>query len=270
MRLELSVSQKPKLSPTKLSTYLACALKYRWTYVHPHRWLIRDKHYYSFGTSLHTVLEKVFEGGTLDIPVEEFDALYEESWIEAGYSSSEAMQEAYGEGKELIQKFVEKERLAPKIEGKTIAVERTFKKEMEGFVLVGRVDRLIQTNDGFLEIVDYKSRRRSVTPDDVANDLAMGCYQLLVSEAYPGEKVRARIIALAADEEAVYGLSPAELSQLEADLNKLATQMLGTDWFDADPQYKSVCRSCDFSSLCLKQTQFKANWEDDQRVSANS
>ncbi|MEQ1821146.1 MAG: PD-(D/E)XK nuclease family protein [Fimbriimonadaceae bacterium] len=262
--------QKPKLSPTKISTYLACALKYRWTYVHPHRWLIRDKHYYSFGQSLHTVLERVFEGKSLEIPMEELDALYEESWIEAGYSSSEAMQEAYGEGKELIEKYVEREKAIPKLEGKTIAVERTFKKELNDFVLVGRVDRLVEGPDGTLEIVDYKSRRRGVSSEDVANDLAMGCYQLLVKEAFPGKKVQARIIALAAEEEASYSLSESEHELLESDLNKLGHQILGTDWFEAESEYKPICRTCDFSSLCLKGPQFKIRWEQDQSVSANS
>lgn len=206
----------------------------------------------------------------MDVSVQELNALYDESWIEAGYSSSEAMQEAYGEGKEIIEKFVERERASPRFEGTTIAVERTFRREMDDFILIGRVDRLLRTSDGVLEIVDYKSRRRGVTAEDVANDLAMSCYQLLVREAYPEEPVRARIIALAGEEEATYSMSPDELNQLELDLNKLGNQMLSTDWFDAESEYKSVCRSCDFSSLCLRQPLFKANWENDQRVSANS
>ena len=78
--------------------------------------------------------------------------------------------------------------IAPLIEGKTIAVERTLKLEMSDFVLVGRVDRLVELGDGTLEIVDYKSRRKRVTAEDVANDLAMSCYQMLVRHAYPGRK----------------------------------------------------------------------------------
>lgn len=243
------------MSPSKITTYLACALKYRWTFVHPHRWLVRAKHYYSFGSSLHTVLEKAYEK---DLAPQELDAVYDESWIDAGYASAEAMQEAYGEGKELIERYLDAERQLPTY-GKTIAVEKLLRMDCGEFDLVGRVDRLVQAEDGAIEIIDYKTRRPAVTPEEVKNDIAMSIYQLLVRDGYEGPR-RARIVALGGNTSAVASLSDEELDELDFDVKELGRRIMNHDWFELRAEYKSVCHGCDFLTLCRRDPEFESDF----------
>src|SRR5579862_10058155 len=172
--------RKPSLSPTKLSIYLACPVKYRWTFIDDRGKLyLRAKSYYSFGTTLHRVLERFHSSD--DAGVETTDqvmATYEENWIDAGFSSVEEMAEAFHEGKEMLERHVDEIRKR-ETTAKILFVEKQLKLDMGSFDLTGRIDRIDEHDDGTLEIVDYKTGRDEVTVEDVANDIAMNCYQLL-------------------------------------------------------------------------------------------
>jgi len=174
------VSRKPSISPTKLSIYLACPVKFRWTYVDGRgRWYLKAKSYYSFGTTLHKVLERFYDDRDRGVQTtEEVISAYDESWIDAGYRSGEEMAEAYGEGREILERHVRTatiDRVAA-----TKFVERQLKVDMGHFNLIGRLDRVDEYPDGSLEIVDYKTGRETVSTEDVAGDLAMSIYQLLL------------------------------------------------------------------------------------------
>lgn len=245
--------RKPTLSPTKITTFLACPVKYRWSYVDARgKWYLRSKSYYSFGLTLHRVLQRFHDGGDLGVTTtEEVKAAYEENWMDAGFSSAEEMAEVYNEGLEILERHVEQAATRP-AKGKTLFVERQFDLDFDRFRLIGRIDRVDEYPDGTLEIVDYKSGRAGVTPEDVAADIAMGCYQLLVRRKYPDRKVVATIFALRSGEEATALMTDEELDQFERDLVILGTLILDEDYFDAVPKLKSICAGCDFQPLCLK------------------
>lgn len=248
------MSRKPTLSPTKITTYLACPVKYRWTYVDAQgRWYLRAKSYYSFGTTLHKVLQRFHdEGDTGVTTTDEAIAAMEESWIDAGFTSAEEMQEAFGEGKEILAAHIAAVRERPR-EAKTLFVEKMLRREFNEFTLIGRIDRVDEYPDGALEIVDYKSGRQDVSIEDVQSDLAMSAYQLLLKRIYPEKSVRATIVALRTGRQASYEMSELELDEFEADIDTLGRQIIGTDFYeDVSPKPKELCYRCDFMNLCRK------------------
>jgi putative RecB family exonuclease len=222
-----------------------------WTYVDPRgKWYFKAKSYYSFGSTLHKVLERFHDSGDTGVTtVGDALRVYEESWIDAGYSSPEEMQEAFGEGREIVQSAVE-EALSRDV--KVLAVEKMLRYDMGSFALVGRIDRLDEHEDGRIEIVDYKSGRRAVTSDDVESDLAMGIYQLLVRRNFPDRECFATIHALRAQSSASASLSVEDLEVLESDLKMLGEQILSTGVEDVIPRSKTLCEACDFLALCRK------------------
>ena len=183
-----SLKNKETLSPSKISTYLACPTKYKWTYIDKRgRWYLRSKSYYSFGTSLHSVLQRFHDDGDKGVTTtSEAIAALEESWIQAGYASQDEMMQALSEGKRIVENYIDNYVSAP-VTSKTMFVEKLLKFDVGEFVLIGRIDRLDEREDGSLDIVDYKSGRSSVSSEDIATDLAMGCYQLLFRHHYPGK-----------------------------------------------------------------------------------
>lgn len=251
------MSRKPTLSPSKLSTYLACPVKYRWTYVDARgKWYVRAKSCYSFGSTLHRTLEQFHSGGRAGVPTtDEVLAAYEENWIDAGYSSPEEMAEAHGDGKAMLLQFVERERTRE--EGRRTAfVERLFRLDLDDFDLIGRPDRIDEHEDGTYEIVDYKTGREQVCSDDVANSLAMSVYQLLVRRTFPDRAVRATICALRTGASASHALTDEELDALEASLRELGARILSDDFFEFEPRLKHICDRCDFIPLCKRHGAF--------------
>ena len=240
-----------------MTTYLACPMKYLWTYVDARgKWYLKAKSYYSFGTTLHKVLERFHDSGDSGVTtVGDALKVYEESWLEAGYSSPEEMQEAFGEGREIVINTIEEElRRDPDV--RTVAVEKFLRSDLGPFVLIGRIDRIDQYPDGTLEIVDYKSGRWQVTEDDVKSDLAMACYQLLIRKNFPGVPVKATIHALKAKMKATASMTDAELASFEADIRLLGEQMLATTIEDHSPSVKPLCEDCDFLTLCKKDPRY--------------
>ena len=186
---------------------------------------------------------------------EETWAIYDENWIEAGFNSAEEMAEAYGEGKLILERHVEEHKKRPTT-SQTLFVERQLKLDMEEFELVGRLDRVDQHEDGTLEIIDYKSGRDSVDQDDVKFDLALGCYQLLLRHKFPGQPVKATVIALRTGQSATASLSNEELEELAGDLHSLGLRILTEEFHEIFPTHKQICSRCDFIPLCRKHEEF--------------
>jgi hypothetical protein len=247
------VSRKPTISPSKITTYLACPVKYRWTYVDDRgKWYLKAKSYYSFGTTLHRVLERFHDSEGAGVETtQELMAAYEESWMSAGFTSGEEMAEAYGEGKQILERHVERSKLKPSTT-KTLFVEKQIKLDMGPFNLVGRIDRIDEHDDGTLEIIDYKTGWREVSASAISDDIAMSCYQLLVKSLYPERRVLATIQALRSGDEASYEMPAAELAEFRSDITFIGGQMLGHDYEYLTPTYKRICPSCDFLVLCRK------------------
>lgn len=248
---------KPTLSPSKITTYLACPVKYNLTYKDPRgRWYLKSKSYYSFGTSLHAVLQRFHDAEDAGVTTtHEAVAALEESWIEAGYGSQEEMMQAMDEGKAIVTEYLEAIAREP-VTAKTLFVEKSLRLDLGPFVLIGRIDRVDEQEDGSLEIVDYKSGRQTVAAQEVADDLAMACYQLLLKSAYPDRAVSASILALRSNTKASAGLSDEERARFQDDLVALGPEILGRDFESLAPRRKVICDGCDFLPLCEKHVDF--------------
>lgn len=259
------VARKPSLSPSKISTYLACPDKFKWTYIDDRgKWYLRAKSYYSFGSTLHKVLQRFHDAGDTGVTTtHEAGAALEESWIEAGYSSQEEMMEAMAEGKAIVESYVESVQ-AQKVTASTLYIEKLLRTDMGPFTLVGRLDRVDEHEDGSLEIVDYKSGRRGVTEEEVATDLAMCCYGLLLGAKHPESAISASIIALRSGEKATVQFEPDVMAEFRKDLVVLGNEILGRDFENLVPAQKELCSSCDFLPLCTRHPDFDPPTEPDR------
>jgi RecB family exonuclease len=220
------------------------------------RWYVRAKSYYSFGASLHSVLERFHnsnDGGVATTA--EAVAALEESWIDAGYGSQEEMMQALAEGKELLTQHLE-DHARHAVTAKTLYVEKMLRLDMGEFNLVGRLDRVDEHEDGRLEIIDYKSGRDTVSQDEIECDLAMACYQLLLREAHPGRKVEASIVALRTNARATASLSDEGAEEFRHDLLFLGDEILNRDYEGMTPRSKILCRRCDFVDLCRSHPEY--------------
>lgn len=248
-----AMARRPTLSPTKIMTFLACSHKYYWTYLDPRgKAMLRAKDYFSFGSSVHLALQRLHDSRDTEVQTpEQAVKAFQQGFIVAGYANPEAAQDALNRGQEIVKRYAA-EAIATGVVTKTLFTEKMLRANLGDFDLIGRVDRVDQFEDGVLEIVDYKSKRQSVTSEEVASDLAMGCYQLMLSKAFPEAKIQARIVAVQSGASAVHQMSQEELIQLEGDIKQFAQLIFGYDFETNLPQKHALCEHCDFRPLCSR------------------
>ena len=220
---------------------------YRWLYVDKrYMWFVRAKSYFSFGTSLHQALQRFHDSNDLGVQTtEEAVASLEENWMTAGYSSPEEAAEALAEGRVLLEGHIAA--AAAVEDGATnLYVEKDLQLNMGEWVLSGRVDRIDEYPDGTIEIVDYKSG----SVENPVYDIAMGCYALLARPLFPDRPIKTTLVSLSTQEKLSALRDEDELREFEADLRRLATEILHRDYPTIDPKPKPLCKSCDFLRVC--------------------
>jgi CRISPR/Cas system-associated exonuclease Cas4 (RecB family) len=257
----------PQISPSKLTTYLACPVKYRWSYVDGRaRIYRRARPAFSFGTSLHRALESFAKDEGVPT-AEAIAAELEQSWISAGYRDADEMQEAFGEGKQILEDFVSAG-LLREPGSKTLQLEANLSYDFEKFRLTGRVDRIDELADGTLEIIDYKTSRSSLSPADVEANIALSCYQFLLKQENPDRRVQARLISLTNQATAAWEMPEDTMAQFQEDVRVLGEWILKEDYADLLPKVKAICKSCDFLPLCRKHEEFA--WAEPAGIGAGT
>jgi putative RecB family exonuclease len=242
--------RKPTLSPTRISAYLECAMKYRYLYIDKiGRFYVRSRPGYSFGSTLHRVLQDFHaEGGVQS--AEQMAAQLHQRWVAAGYESAEQEEAFRAAGAEIVQLYHSASQEQAAAEVITLFTEKTIKTDMGPFVLTGRVDRIDQHGDGTLEVVDYKSGRLEVSPEDVAGSLAMSIYQLILRRTYPGTRVVATIYALRSGMRASAEMTDEEAEQFGRDILALGEEILSRDFDGVEPERIEACEYCEFLPRC--------------------
>ena len=247
-----SGGRKPTLSPTRIGTYLECAVKYRYIYQDKiGRFYTKARAGYSFGSTLHNVLQDFHEQGATHTPEALVEDL-EQKWIGAGYRDAEQEAAHREAGQQIVQAYhaAHQERIVAQVE--TIATEKTISCDMGRFKLTGRVDRIDRHADGRLEIVDYKSGRWDTSPEEVANSLAMCCYQLILKRLHPEAPVSGTIYCLRSGHQATVELEHDTLEEFARELTLLGNEILDEDYNALRPVPLDICPDCDFLPRCSR------------------
>ena len=246
--------RKLMLSPTRISAFLECPLKYKFVYVDRiGKFYYRPKPGNAFGGTIHRVLQGLHQPGAEQVSVGQLIENYRQAWVSMGYADTHEEQEFKAAGEQILRDYVS---LTPPKDVKTLFTEKMVKWDMEDFILAGRLDRLDEHPDGALEIIDYKSGRLSATEEEVRNDLAMSIYQFIVRRLNPGRRVFGSIYCLAGGVKASAELSEEELSEVDEGTRRVASAIIGAEEYR--PRRWEGCEECDFYRICAKQPWFRS------------
>jgi putative RecB family exonuclease len=243
----MPASRKLRLSPTRLQLYRFCPKAYHYYYVRKLRWG-QISAGFALGGSLHRTLEAFHREGPTE-NVADLLSQFTSAWSTQGFRDVAEESEHFTAGEEMLRRYFEE---AVRSERETVFVERTFSLEYPRYVLFGKLDRLDRLPSGELEVVDYKSGRRTVSEEDVRGSLALALYQLVVARTYPMEPVRAAIYCLRTGATASVLRSTEELSELEEGFRSLAERIL--DEVDYAPTPGPHCAECAFQRICPAST----------------
>jgi putative RecB family exonuclease len=264
------VPQVPALSYSSYRTYLECPLRYRFLYID--KLPEAPRGYFTFGRVVHTVLEELVrpmvrpparrvsetesqrtldEWHRPDAPTpgpwmtpEELLALYDRSWLSAGYTSPEEEARYRALGREMLLRYHDQlVREAPH----PVAVEEHLEARWDGIPIHGYIDRIDRTPAGGLDVVDYKTSR-DLSNEDARDSDQLSLYQVLVQSNY-SEPVESLTL---------YHLrsltplrtAPRERGTLSTLHDRLGTVTDGIRAEAFEPNPGRQCSRCDFQSRC--------------------
>jgi RecB family exonuclease len=243
----LKFMPKPAFSPTQFSIYLRCPLKYKLAYVDKlARRFGRARASLTLGGAAHRALQTFCEnGGPNAFSPDVLLALFEANWRNVGFASPEEEQRHYEAGRLMLLDFYEAEKARPSM---TIFVEKTVKQDRGEYVLTGKIDRLDRLPDGSLEIIDYKSGREELDEADVANEVGLMAYEVLIRSRYPDAPIRVAIVALRINRRVSVLRSPEESAEVADYLDELAHLMIADEVYPG--RILESCSHCDFRRIC--------------------
>ncbi len=261
------------LSYSSLRTYLECPL--RWKFLYVDKLPEAPRSYFSFGRTIHSVLEELVrpflvpeavprksagasqrrldewqageamvEGHPQPLTKDQLLATYDRLWVREGYASPEEEHRYKGLGENLLLRYYDQfleEHPRP------VAIEEYLQSTLDGIPVHGYVDRIDLTSRGGLEVLDYKTSREMAAHEARQSD-QLTLYQVLVENNY----------ALPVEHLTLYHLrsltphrsaarSPTTLAHLSQKVGEVADGIRSQRF---DPTPGRQCERCDFRALC--------------------
>ena len=152
----------------------------------------------------------------------------------------------------MVQAYREAYEERAAMQTETILTEKQIKTDMGGFWLAGRIDRVDRHADGSLEVIDYKSGRWETTSAEVAEDLAMNIYQLILGRNYPGSRVFATIYCLRSGIQASAEMTAEEAERFGVEMRVIGEEIISRDFENVEPVRIHSCERCEFSPRCQR------------------
>ncbi|HEX2315952.1 MAG TPA: PD-(D/E)XK nuclease family protein [Thermomonospora sp.] len=164
-------------TPSRLNTWLDCPRRYRMTYLdRPAPPKGPPWAHNSLGASVHNALAAWWRLPPPERTPAAAGSLLLRGWITEGYRDEEQSAAWRERARAMVEEYAS--RLDPADE--PLGVERTVAAKTARIALQGRIDRL-DSRDGALVVVDYKTGRRTPSPDDARGSLALALYAVAAS-----------------------------------------------------------------------------------------
>jgi RecB family exonuclease len=172
-------------TPTRLGTWLDCPRRYRMTYLdRPAPAKGPPWAHNSLGASVHNALAGWWRLPRAQRTVESAGDLLDRGWIDEGYAGPAQSQRCRGTAREMVERYTSA--LDPRTEPR--GVERTVGAHTTRIVVSGRIDRLDArrnpAGDTELVVVDYKTGRRPLSPDDARASMPLALYALAAARIF--------------------------------------------------------------------------------------
>jgi putative RecB family exonuclease len=245
-------------TPTRLETWLDCSRRYRMAYLDrpPPRkgppWA-----HNSFGASVHNALAAWWR---LPLPrrtVAAASDLTRQAWIEEGYASPAESARYAERAAAMVERYVAG--VDPAAE--PLGLERTVGMRTERIALTGRIDRLDERRDADdgreLVVVDYKTGRRPLSPDDARGSLPLALYALAVQRVFRAPCHRVELHHLPTGT-----VHAAEHSAESLARHTRRAESIAAECAQADERYRAGLAARDFDSVFPPRTGPGCSWCD--------
>ncbi len=246
-------NKKLTLSATKIETYLSCPKKYEFFYIYnlPQK----PKPYFSFGNSVHKVLEILIKNYIYNSQENnpnklfvKFLELLKDNWIKEGYDNKEQMKEYFDTAIKIAKDIINIE-LKRKKDRKILDVERRFNIKYKDEVNInGIIDRIDDLGNK-IEVIDYKTSNSMKDFKDLKQDVQLYVYKKAVEELY--QKKVSKISLWYVMHNNYVSVNTNEIDE-ETIVKKIQNVIEGIKNKKFEPKPSFLCNYCDFQNICDK------------------
>ncbi|WP_093619651.1 RecB family exonuclease [Actinoplanes philippinensis] len=246
-------------TPSKLGAYTDCPRRYRYSYVdRPSPPKGPPWAHNSLGASVHTALKNWYMAPVERRVPESLPALLKATWVREGYRDVEQERVTYQRALDWLESYVAT--LDP--EDEPLGVERVVAAKTSVLALNGRADR-IDTRVGpagpEAVIVDYKTGRSGLSPDDARGSQALALYAFAAERMFrrPCRRVELHHLptgTVVAHEHTEESLNRQVRRAEETAQDIMAAEKAVAGGADPDAEFPvnpgSLCGWCDFRKVC--------------------
>jgi putative RecB family exonuclease len=222
-------------TPTRLSTWLDCPRRYRFSYLdRPAPPKGPPWAHNSLGASVHNALAGWWRLRRAERTVSAAGELLDRGWIEEGYAGPAQSEGQRAQAREMVERYAAT--LDPAAE--PLGVERTVGAHTDRIVVSGRIDRLDARRgpggDTELVVVDYKTGRRPLSTDDARASLPLALYALAAGRIFHRPCRRVELHHLPTGE-----IHAWEHSQATLDRHVRRAEEIAAECRDADESFRA-------------------------------
>ncbi len=232
----------PRVSFSRLDTFEQCPKKYELRYKIKAKTARPD--YFEFGTIIHTTFELFLKqliatGHEGPIPAAVALQIYAETWAACGCVD----QSLFEEGQTIVTKWCE--RFGHLQRGRVLALEKPFRVSIAGHQVAGIVDRVDQIDERTIRVIDYKTSKAWMLPDD-SHQLAL--YGDAMREVFDAERVQIGFDMVRHNQTVVCDLTPDMVARTHRWVDTLASQLLQAKTYPE--RLNAFCGWCDYREYC--------------------
>lgn len=167
------------ISYSQLQTFDMCPLHYKLKYIL--KMPGQPAPSLSFGISLHNVMKDYYQAliNKQEMNQEILESILQRRWMNEGYQSKAHAESAFAHAKEVLANYVKNN---PETSMLPSALELPFQYTIRNLKILGRIDRIDMTEEGKLEIIDYKTGDNIPDEKKLKNDLQLTMYALAATK----------------------------------------------------------------------------------------
>ena len=233
------------ISHSQIDVFKTCPLKYKYRYIlsvptKPH-------HALTFGQTIHETLRDfhLFEKKGKAADLDTLLYLYKSHFQIEGYQSAKHRQKRKKEGKKFLEKYFKVYK--QKFLGVPKYLEQSFRLRIGNLPLIGKIDRIDQTSQGF-ELIDYKTGALK-DQAKVDKDAQLTLYAMASKEVFGIEPERLSLYFIEANEKITTSRTKEQMEAKKEEIIKTIEGIKKSD-FPARPNYPFPCGYCEYSQIC--------------------
>jgi len=245
-------------SHSRLSCFEQCPYKYKLKYIDKVDIEISESIEAFLGSRVHETLEKLYQ----DLEFQKMNSLEDlleflhEQWEEHWHDDIIIVRSEYAPDQylKMAEKFIRDyyQTYHPFNQGRTLGIEEHIIIDLDGtgkYKLQGYIDRVMETQEGYYEIHDYKTNARLPYPEDIAKDRQLALYAIGVKNRFPDVKdVKLVWHFLAFNKEIDSHRSKEELDVLKQQTIHLIQKIESETTFSTHPSM--LCNWCEYKPIC--------------------